>query len=87
MDQPPLLGLLGTQPLTQHGQGFGPCHADQPWQQPGTARVWHQADLAEGLDEAGRAGGQHQVAGQRDVGTGAGSHAVDRADYRQRQVA
>ncbi|MNS24824.1 hypothetical protein D3C72_567000 [compost metagenome] len=82
-----MLGLFGAQALAQHGQGLGASHADQAGQGPGAAGIRDQADLAEGLDEAGRAGRQHQVAGQRDVGTGAGSHAVHRADHRQRQVA
>ncbi len=37
---------------------------------------------AKGLQEAGAARGVHQVAGQRDVGAGAGGDAVDGADYR-----
>jgi hypothetical protein len=55
------------------------------WQQPGAARIRHQPDLDEGLDKAGRARRQHHVAGQRQVGAGAGRGAVDRGHHRQRQ--
>ena len=42
----------------------------------------HQAELAEGLDEARRARRQDDVAGQREIGTRAGGNAVDGAQHR-----
>ena len=46
-----------------------------------------EPDLAERLDEARRLRRDHDVAGEREVGAGAGGDAVDRADDRHRQRA
>jgi hypothetical protein len=86
-DQAPLLGLLGRQLVAQQGQAHRARRADQARQHPGAAGIRDQAQLAEGFDEAGGLRGQHDVAGQRQVGAGAGGHAVHRADHRHRQGA
>jgi hypothetical protein len=60
--------------------------ADQTWQGPGATGIGHQADLAERLNEGGGAGSQYDVAGEGDVGTGTGGHAIDGADNRHFQT-
>ena len=42
--------------------------------------------LRERLNEARRSRGDHQIAGERDIGAGARGHAVDRRDDRHRQM-
>ena len=81
-DQSPSLGLLGRQRLGQHGEAARARRADQARQHPGAAGVGDEADPGEGLQEAGAAGGVDEVAGERDVGGGAGGDAVDRRDDR-----
>ena len=81
-DQAPGLGLLGAEWLGQHGKAARAGGADEARQRPGAAGVGDEADAGEGLQEAGAARGVHQVAGQRDVGAGAGGDAVDGADDR-----
>jgi hypothetical protein len=49
-------------------------------QQPAAPRVGNQADLAEGLDEAGPRRGNGDVTGHGQRGTGAGRHAIDGRD-------
>src|SRR5450830_358605 len=63
-DQAPLLRLFGAEFFAQHGQSGGAGLADQAGQVVRAARVGDQAQLAEGFDETGRAGRQHDVAGQ-----------------------
>ena len=48
------------------------------------AGVGDQTEFAEHFDERGGVRGQHDVAGQRDVGAGPGSDAVDGAEYQSR---
>ena len=45
----------------------------------------NQADRGEGLDELGALRGDDDVAGERDIGAGAGGDAVDPRDHRHRQ--
>lgn len=86
-DQPPGQRGPGVELLAQHRQPHCPRHADALRHEPRAARVRQQPDLDEGLQEAGVFRGQHDVAGQRQVGTRAGRHAVDRGNHRQRQGA
>ena len=53
---------------------------------PGTAGIGNQPELGERLHEARRARGDDDIAGERDVGAGAGGDAVDRRDHRHRQA-
>ena len=71
----------------QHGERAGAGIAHRVRQEPGAAEIGDQRDAHEGLVEAGRAGGQDDVAGQREVGAAARRHAVDRADDRLGQRA
>src|SRR5579859_4571269 len=48
----------------------------------GAAGIGDEANFAERLNEAGRPGSKDDVAGERDIGAGAGCDAVDRADDR-----
>ena len=61
--------------------------ADQARQDVGAAGIRDQAELAERLDELRRAGGEHEVAVEREIGAGAGRDAVDRADHRALEAA
>jgi hypothetical protein len=72
--------------VARHRQSERARPAHQARQQPGAAAVGNQADPGEGLDETGAAGGDHEVAAEREVGAGAGGDAVDGGDHRHRQV-
>lgn len=61
--------------------------ADQPWQKPGASRIRHQPYPGEGLHERRGFRCQHDVAGERDTGAGAGGNAVDGRDHRKGQAA
>jgi hypothetical protein len=82
-DQPPSAALSRRQRLGGQRQAERPRLADQAGQHPGAAAVGDQADRGEGLDEFRRSGGDHDVAGERDIGAGAGGDAVDPGDDRQ----
>jgi hypothetical protein len=84
---PPGFGLLGRNGLGKQSKGSRPRAADEARQKPGATRVGDETELGEGLTEFGRARGDDDVAGERDVRAGAGSHSVDRADDRHRQLA
>ena len=81
-DQPPGLGLFGRKRLGQHGESAGARRADEARQCPGAAGVWDETDAGKGLQEARAARRKHQVAGERNVGAGAGGNAVDGGDHR-----
>ena len=59
--------------------------ADEPGQMPATARIGDQAERRKALDELGRFGRDDEIAGQRDIGAGAGSDSVDSGDHWLRQ--
>mmetsp|Transcript_69586 Transcript_69586/g.163549 ORF Transcript_69586/g.163549 Transcript_69586/m.163549 type:complete len:263 (+) Transcript_69586:2507-3295(+) len=86
-DQPQPLRVDRLELVAEQGQlqRLGTAHETR--QQPGAAAVRHQADLAEGLDEAGAFRRQHEVAAQRQIGTRAGGHTVDRRHHRHRHAA
>eukprot|EP01022_Parablepharisma_sp_SALTPOND_P021539 TRINITY_DN427_c0_g2_i1.p1 TRINITY_DN427_c0_g2~~TRINITY_DN427_c0_g2_i1.p1 ORF type:complete len:1279 (+),score=502.02 TRINITY_DN427_c0_g2_i1:12957-16793(+) len=86
-DQAPLLGLLGADLVAQQCHAHGARRAHQARQEIGAAGIGDQPQLAEHFDEIGRACRQHDVAGQRDIGAGTGSHAIDGADHREGQGA
>ena len=86
-DHPPGLGAVRIHRLAEHRQRAGARLADQPRQEEAGARIRHQADLHECLDELGAARRQHDVAGQRVARPGTGGHAVHRADHRHRHRA
>src|SRR5260370_1238581 len=75
------------QRLCEQRQRARPRHAEEARQNQGAAAIGNQADAREGLDEARRLRRQHDIAGQRQIGAGAGGDAVDGADHRQRQGA
>ena len=82
-DHAPAFRSLGIDRITEHRQR--PCSGltDQVRQEEAGTAVRDQADPDEGLYESRRTGGYNDVAGQRKTGTGAGGHAVHRADERQ----
>ena len=86
-DQPPGRRLLGRQLLAEERESEGPCRADESRQEPRAARVRNETQLGEGLHEARRARRHDEVTGERNVRTRTGSHAIDRGDHRQRQLA
>ncbi len=86
-DHPPFGRSRGRHGLRQHGQRAGAGHADEARQKPGAAAIRDEADPGEGLHKAGAPRRQHDIAGQREIGAGAGGDPVDRADDRHRQGA
>ena len=86
-DHAPGLGLLRRHRLGSERKRPRAGGADQARQDPGAARIRHQPDLGEGLHEARRARGQHDIAGQRDIAAGARGNAVDGGDDRKGQRA
>ena len=86
-DESPGRRLLGGDPVAEQRHSHRPRGADQPRQEIGAAGVGHEPELRERLDEARRPRGDHEIAGERDVGARAGGDAVDRADDRHRQRA
>ena len=87
LDHAPGLRLLGADRVGEHHQRAGARLADEARQEPGAAGIRDEADPGEGLQEPRRSRRQHDVAGEREVGAGAGRDAVDRADDRLRQFA
>ena len=86
-DQAPLLGLPGCDRLGEQRQRSGARGADKTRQEPGAARIRHQADARECLHEARRARRQHDVAGERHVGAGAGRDPVHGGNDREGKCA
>ena len=86
-DQTPGLGFSAGSGSAVSASARARRRTDQPRQDPGAARIRNEPDLGKSLHEARRPGGQHDVAGEGDIGAGAGRHAVDRGDHRQRQLA
>src|ERR1043166_6516458 len=79
----PELGRPGRGPLlARQGERRRLRGADQARKEPGAPGVRHQADLDERLEERGLLRRDHDVAGQREVGAGAGGPAVDAAHHR-----
>jgi hypothetical protein len=80
-DHAPLLGLGSAGSLSPvMASAMARARPDALRQQPGAPRVRHQADLAEGLDEAGTRRGNGDVTGHGQRGTRAGRHAIDGRD-------
>src|SRR6185436_5075597 len=86
-DQAPLRRLLRRQLVRQQGEAHRSRVAEQPRQQPRAAGIRHEAEFAEGLNEARRAGREHEITRQRDVCASAGGDAIDCSDDRHRQIA
>jgi len=86
-NEAPSLGLVRGERLGRKRKPAGASGTDQPWQEPGAPAIGDEADLGEGLHEARRARRQYDVAGERDIGAGAGRDAVDGGNYRERQRA
>ena len=63
----PLRFLSGNLPGGEH-QVERPFRAHEARQDPGAAGIGDQADPGEGLLQEGAAGGDYQIAGQRDIG-------------------
>src|SRR5258705_489020 len=80
-DHAPAGGILRAQLLSRQGKAERPGRSDEPRERPRARGIRHQAQLAERLYETGRAGGDDQIAGDRDIGAGAGSDAVHRRDH------
>ena len=73
------LGIGRAQFVTRHAQRHGARQAHALRQQPGAARIRHQPDLAEGLDEAGTGRGNGDVTRHGHRCACARRDAVDRA--------
>src|SRR5215831_11323995 len=86
-DHAPACSLLGGELLPEKRETQSARGAYQARQEPGAARIGHEAELRERLHEARRARCHHEITGERNVGAGAGGHAVHRGDHRQRQLA
>ena len=87
VDQAGGMCLGGGQRLTAEDELRGAVAAQGPDQRPGRARVRHQPDADERLDEGRLLGGVDEVAGQRQAHAGAGGHAVDGRDDGLRELA
>src|SRR6267142_3015781 len=74
-DQPPGSGLLGAELVAEQREPQRARRADEAWQGPGAPRIGHQSELREGLHEARRACGDHQITGERNIGAGTGRDA------------
>ena len=66
-DQAPLRRLFGGEFLAQQCKTQRTRVADETREEPCAARIGYEPELAEGLHEARRTRGDHQVARQRDV--------------------
>ena len=66
-DHAPVERLLGRDALAEQHHLHRPGAAGEARQQPGRARVRDQADIDEGLQEIGRAGGDDDVGAKRDA--------------------
>ena len=86
-NQSPCFRLVGAKRLGGEGKRACAGGTNESRQQPRAAAIGNEPDLGEGLDEARRARRQNDVAGERDVGAGAGGDAVDRGNDRKRQGA
>ena len=69
--------------MNEQGKASRPCIADKTRQKPGAARIRHQADARERLDKRRLQAGNDDIAGERNVASGAGGDAVDRGDDRK----
>ena len=84
-DQTPLLGARGVQRFGQHREPARSRRPDQAREKISPAEVRHQPDPGESLQEARRARGEHDVAGEGEIGARAGRDPIDRAYDRNRQ--
>ena len=84
-DKAPAFGLFSAELVAGHGEAERARDAHTFWQKPRAARVGHQADLHERLNEARGARSQYEVAGEREIRACASGCAVDRGDHRHRQ--
>src|SRR5262249_2534254 len=73
-DQTPACRLLGRELLPEECETQSPRGAYHARQEPGAARIGHEAELRERLHEARRARRHHEITGERNVGPGTGSH-------------
>ena len=87
IDHAPRRRVFGRYRVGEHHERSGARFANEAGQKPGPSRIRNKREPRERLDEPRRAGGEHNVAGKRDIGPGAGGHAVDRADDWLRQTA
>ena len=78
---------LGAERLGEERKPHGARRAGEARQEIGAAGVRNEADAREGLDDRGGAGGEHHVAGERDVRARAGGGAVQGAEDRLGQLA
>src|ERR1700722_291403 len=81
-DQAPFLGVSGRERLRQQGEASGSPRSRQAGGGERGPEVGHQSNAREGLDETRRARRQNNVAGQCEIGAGAGGDAIDGADDR-----
>ena len=86
IDHPPGSGVFRADRIGQHGECAGAGVAHKPRQDPGAARIGNKANAREGLQKLGRFRREHDIAGQRDIGAGPRSRAVDRTDDRLREI-
>ena len=83
-DQPPGRGLLSAELVAEQREPERARRADEAWQSPRATRIGHQTELREGLHEARRTRGDHQITGERNIGAGTGGYAIDRCNHGQR---
>ena len=84
-DEAPVCSLFAVQALRQQRKAARTRIADEARQEPCSAGIRNQPDTRKGLDEARFQAGNHDVAGERDVGSGAGGNAVHRRYDREGQ--
>ncbi len=85
-DHAPVGGVAGRDRLGEERGAHRAGETDLAGQPVGAAGVGDQADAGEGLEEDRGLGGDDHVAGEREVGAGAGGGAVDGGDGRDRAV-
>ena len=79
-DHAPVGGLPGGDGFGEERRAHGAGMADLPGEPVRAARVGHEADAGEGLEEDGGLRCDHHVGGQREVGPCPGGRAVHRRD-------
>ena len=77
VDEAELEGLIGRERVAEQQDLLHLLHADEPGEEIRAAGIGHQAPGHEHLQEAGAAGGDDEVAGERHVDSHAGGHPIE----------